>query len=77
MGAKDPTRKFAPPYVLFFSVTIRRLSKTDELDNLRIANANRANWRVSIYHEDYRLSPSYTKPANPYLITNANTVPAT
>ena len=30
-----------------------------------------------IHREDYRLSPSYTKPANPYLITNANTLPAT
>ena len=29
------------------------------------------------HREDYRLSPSYTKPANPYLITNANTLPAT
>ena len=30
-----------------------------------------------VFHEVYRLSPSYTKPANPYLIKNANTLPAT
>jgi hypothetical protein len=30
-----------------------------------------------VRHENYRLSPSYTNPANPYLIKNANTLPAT
>jgi len=34
-------------------------------------------YMVVTRRENYRLSPSYTNPANPYLITNAITLPAT
>jgi len=44
--------------------------------NLRFTHPNRA-LEDTMPHKVYRLSPSYTKPANPYLIMNANTLPAT